>query len=82
MYYVLMDSTGNLIESFRDEDAARAALEEIVENEPEAAEDVVLLAYEDDGTPGGDPVFGTHTPASPSRTRPSAPHLIRDELRD
>lgn len=53
MYYVLLDSTGNLIESYGDEAAARRALEKIVEDEPAAAEDVAMLTYGSDGLPVG-----------------------------
>lgn len=53
MKYVLMDSTGNLIESYDSEDDARAALEQIVAREPEAADDVALIVYDDSGMPTG-----------------------------
>ena len=40
MHYVLLSSTGNMIDSFEDE----------------AAEDVALMTYDDDGAPVGDPI--------------------------
>jgi hypothetical protein len=57
MHYVLLSSTGNMIDSYEQESAARAALQRIVETEPEAAEDVALMTYGDDGLPSGDPEF-------------------------
>jgi hypothetical protein len=59
MHYVLLSSTGNLIGSYDGESAASAALRRIVAAEPEAAEDVALFTYGDDGMPVGDPVFAT-----------------------
>lgn len=57
MHYVLLSSTGNLIESYDEESEARAALQRIVASEPEAVDDVALMTYGDDGMPVGDPVF-------------------------
>lgn len=57
MYYVLLDSTGNLIASYRDEDDARLALQQLVGDDPEAAEDIALMTYDDEGTLADDPVF-------------------------
>jgi hypothetical protein len=57
MNYVLLSSTGNLIDSYEDESEAHAALQRIVDAEPHAAEDVALMTYGDDGMPIGDPVF-------------------------
>jgi len=57
MHYVLLSSTGNLIESYDEELEARAALQRIVSSEPEAADDIALMTYGDDGMPVGDPVF-------------------------
>lgn len=56
MYYAILDSTGNLVESFDDEREARAALEQSVREEPEAAEHLALLTYDDDGEPVGDAI--------------------------
>ena len=49
MNYSLFSSTGNLIDSFTDETEARAALQRIVEAEPDAAEDVALFVADDAG---------------------------------
>ncbi len=57
MHYSIFDSTGNLVESFEDEQSARTALDRIVDAEPEAAEHVALFVYGDDGMPIGDPIF-------------------------
>ena len=50
MDYSLFSSSGNLIDSFSDETEARAALQRIVEAEPDAAEDVALFIADGDGT--------------------------------
>jgi hypothetical protein len=57
MYYVLLSSTGNMIDSYDDEPPARAALRRIIDAEPEAAENVAMVTYGDDGQPISDPVF-------------------------
>ncbi|HEY2536542.1 MAG TPA: hypothetical protein VGI24_06115 [Solirubrobacteraceae bacterium] len=57
MHYVLLSSTGNLIDSYDDESKARVALQRIVDGDPENAEDVALMSYGDDGMPVGNPVF-------------------------
>ncbi len=56
MHYAIFDSTGNLIESFEDEESARKALDRIVETEPEATEHVALFVHGQDGMPVGDPI--------------------------
>jgi hypothetical protein len=57
MHYVLLSSTGNLIDSYEEIADARAALQRIIDTEPDAAEDVALMTYGDDGMPVGDPLF-------------------------
>lgn len=57
MHYVLLSSTGNLIDSYEDESAGHSALQRFIDTEPYAAEDVSLMTYGDDGMPIGDPVF-------------------------
>jgi hypothetical protein len=64
MYFVLLDSTGNLIASYRDEDEAREALNQIVDNDPSAANEVALMTYDDEGALSADPVFATSTIAT------------------
>ena len=49
MTYTLMASTGNMIDWFDNEPEARAALQRIVESEPDAAGDVALFVFDDDG---------------------------------
>lgn len=46
-----------MIDSYDEERTARAALQRIVDAEPEAVEDVALMIYGDDGRPTGDPEF-------------------------
>ena len=57
MHYAIFDSTGNLVESFEDEESARKAFDHIVDAEPEAAEHVALFVHGEDGMPVGDPIF-------------------------
>jgi hypothetical protein len=64
MYFVLLDSTGNLIASYRDEDEAREALAQIVEDDPSAADEIALMTYDDEGAVAADPVFVTATRAT------------------
>ena len=56
MYYVILDSTGNLVESFDDETAARTALERMIHEDPEAADHLALLTYDEHGEPVGDAI--------------------------
>ncbi|MGH2873735.1 MAG: hypothetical protein ACRDL5_14895 [Solirubrobacteraceae bacterium] len=49
MTYQLMSSAGNMIDWFDNESEARAALQRIVELEPQYAEDVALFVHDDDG---------------------------------
>ncbi|HEY2535519.1 MAG TPA: hypothetical protein VGI24_00860 [Solirubrobacteraceae bacterium] len=63
MHYEIFDSTGNLVESFPDEDSARRTLDLIVDAEPDAAEDIALFVSDDNGVPVRGPVFA-HTISS------------------
>ena len=58
-YYVILDSTANLVESFDDEAEARAALQEIVRQDPESADEYALMPYDDHGHPSGEAVPGS-----------------------
>jgi hypothetical protein len=58
-YYVILDSTANLVDSFDQEGEARAALERIVRQDPDAADDYALLRYDDEGKPVGTVVTGS-----------------------
>ncbi|HTA06078.1 MAG TPA: hypothetical protein VK774_06925 [Solirubrobacteraceae bacterium] len=57
--YVILDSTANLVDSFDQEAEARRALEAIVRQDPDAADDYALIAYNDDGKPIGDALTGS-----------------------
>ena len=59
MTYSIFDSTGNLVDAFDDHDAAVAALTAIAAAEPEAADDVFLVAQDDTGEFVGETVFGS-----------------------
>jgi hypothetical protein len=58
MNYVILDSTANLVDSFDREDEARAALETIVHQDPDVADEYAMLAYDDDGHPVGEATTG------------------------
>ena len=62
MYYALFDSTGNLIESFTDEQEAREALDELAHDNPDSADELALLAYDDDGRPVGRAITASANP--------------------
>jgi hypothetical protein len=49
--WMLMASSGNLIDSFEDEDAARDALHPILDADPENAEHVALIGFDANGDP-------------------------------
>jgi hypothetical protein len=52
-YFVILDSTANLVDSFDQEDEARRALEEIVRQDPESADEYAIIPYDDRGHPIG-----------------------------
>jgi len=55
MDYTILDSAGNALASFGDDElAARATLHAMVAVEPDAADHVALLAYDEDGMPVGE----------------------------
>ena len=56
MTFVILASTGNLIDSFDDESEALAALDAIVHADPDAAGEVALIEYDDEGMPVRDAV--------------------------
>jgi hypothetical protein len=43
MNFVILDSTANLVDAFDQEEEARAALETIVHQDPESADEYALL---------------------------------------
>jgi hypothetical protein len=59
MTYSIFDSTGNLVDAYDDHDAAVAALTAIVAAEPDAADDVFLVAQDDEGHMVGETVYGS-----------------------
>ena len=59
MHYVILDITANMVDSFDREDEARAALEQIVRQDPDAADEYALMTYGDDGHSVGEAVVGS-----------------------
>lgn len=59
MTYAILDSTANLVDAFDNEGEARHALEAIVHQDPEAADDYALLTYDDDGQPVGEALLAS-----------------------
>jgi hypothetical protein len=59
MYFVILDSTANLVDSFTEEGEARHALEAIVRQDPDAADEYALLTYDDQGQPVGETLMGS-----------------------
>jgi hypothetical protein len=57
-YYVILDSTANLVDSFDQEDEARAALEAIVRQDPDTADQYALITYDKRGQPIGEALTG------------------------
>jgi hypothetical protein len=49
--WALMDSSGNLIESFDDGESARDTLREILRADPANADHVALIGFDAEGTP-------------------------------
>ncbi|MDQ3768040.1 MAG: hypothetical protein M3370_00960 [Actinomycetota bacterium] len=58
-YFVILDSTANLVESFRDEEDARDALADIVRQDPDEADEYAMISYDDHGHPFGGAVTGS-----------------------
>jgi hypothetical protein len=57
--FVILDSTANLVESFQRERDARMALESIVRQDPDAADEYAMVSYDDQGQPFGEAVTGS-----------------------
>lgn len=57
--YVILDSTANLVDSFDQEAEARRALETIVRQDPDSADEYALIEYDDDGKPVDDALVGS-----------------------
>ena len=58
MTYSIFTSTGNLVDTFDERDAAIAALTDIVRAEPESADEVFVVAQDDKGRVG-ETVYGS-----------------------
>jgi hypothetical protein len=58
MTFSIFDS-GNLVASYDDERVAMDALSQVVHDDPESADDVVLVRFDDAGEPVGDAVPGS-----------------------
>ncbi|MFZ0382641.1 MAG: hypothetical protein WCD11_37855 [Solirubrobacteraceae bacterium] len=56
--YSIFDSTGNLVDAFGDRAAAVAALTGIVGAQPESADQIFLVAQDDEGHIG-EPIYGS-----------------------
>ena len=54
MSFSIFDSTANLVDSFDDRDEARAALENIVRQDPDAADEHAMFEFDKSGQPVGD----------------------------
>jgi hypothetical protein len=63
-YFVIYDSTANLVDSFRREPDARRALGLIVEQDPGSAGDYAMITHDDDGYPVGAALTGAQLNAS------------------
>ncbi len=57
--FVILDSTANLVASFDSEEEARLALEVIVQQDPESADEYAIIPYGPDGLPCGDALIGS-----------------------
>lgn len=57
MHYLMTDSEGNVLDTFVDDVTARSALRTVVNNSPGAIDDVLLVPYNDDGSPAGEAVM-------------------------
>ena len=54
MYFTILDDAANAVDTFTSEREAVAALEAMVESDPETADQLLLLRYDDDGNPVGE----------------------------
>lgn len=57
MTYSIFDSSGNLIDAFHERAVALECLAALAQSEPEIADEVFLIAHDDDGHAVGDTVF-------------------------
>lgn len=59
MTYSIFDSSGNLVDAFNERAAALDCLAGIAQAEPEAADEVYLVAQDDDGNIVGETVYAS-----------------------
>jgi hypothetical protein len=59
MTYSIFDSSGNLVDAFNERAAALDCLAGIAQAEPDAADDVYLVAQDDDGNIVGETVYAS-----------------------
>lgn len=59
MTYSIFDSSGNLVDAFKDRGAALDCLAGIAQAEPESAGDVFLVTQDDEGTIVGETVYAS-----------------------
>src|SRR5262249_7545020 len=57
MNFVMYSSSGNMLEAYDTADEARAALNALVHDEPEAFGEVAVVAYDDEGEPTGEAIL-------------------------
>ncbi len=58
-HYVILDSNANMVESFDRDDEAHAALEAIVRQDPDGADDYAMMQYDNRGHPVGEALLGS-----------------------
>src|SRR4051812_48599408 len=56
MYFTILDDAANAVDTFTDEREAARALNAIVAADPSAADRLLLLRYDHDGTPVGEAI--------------------------
>lgn len=59
MTYSIFDSTGNLVDAFDERPAALDRLAAIAQAEPDAADEVYLVAQDDDGNIVGETIYAS-----------------------
>ena len=72
MTYSIFDSTGNVVDAFTERGAALVCLAGIAQAEPDAADDVYVVAHDDAGNVVGETVYASSVSAP---TRPRHPAL-------
>jgi hypothetical protein len=59
MTYSIFDSTGNLVDAFHDRATALDCLAGIAQPEPQAADEVYLVAQDDEGNIVGETIYAS-----------------------